>query len=144
MICTADFKSSESQTTPCFSKWSIYQKASCTKQLRSDQVLPDWLYAMPFATKGHFTPQSKNTFWSPGDVLVKTLSGSNEYFMPKYLAKIPFTVQICSVMGAADPLALWRPLRGGDLPHRDGTTGVPHFQENATPLDPTVGLCLGS
>ena len=25
-----------------------------------------------------------------------------------------------------------------------GCIWVPHLQENATPLDPTVGLCLGS
>ena len=30
------------------------------------------------------------------------------------------------------------------FPQRKSTTGAPYLQENATPWDPTVGLCLGS
>jgi hypothetical protein len=39
-------------------------------------------------------PKAKIPFGPQGMFLVKTLSGSNEYFMQKYLVRIPFTYRL--------------------------------------------------
>ena len=52
----------------------------------------------------------------------------------------------CSIRGLVQSDVGGRGTIGVDvkLQPRDFSTGAPHLQENASPKDPTVGLCLGS